>query len=132
MSVVVDASVLVEVLLRTPTGRAAVGRLAGEWMRAPDTLDSEVAQALRRAHRRGFLDDDQLGDALDILLDWPVDRVPTHMLVRGARRWWHNVSAYDSLYLAVALTTESHLVTCDGPLSRAPGIGVPVENVRVN
>ncbi|HEX6569981.1 MAG TPA: type II toxin-antitoxin system VapC family toxin [Acidimicrobiales bacterium] len=131
MSVVVDASVMVEILLKTRTGRAAVARLAGEAAAAPDTLDSEVAQALRRAWRRRAFDDHQLATALDVLADWPLDRVPTRLLVRGSRRWWHNVSAYDSLYLAVALPRGAHVVTCDGPLARAPGTGVPVENVRV-
>jgi predicted nucleic acid-binding protein len=38
---------------------------------------------------------------------------------------------YDALYLAIADAGGAHVLTCDGRLSRAPGTGVPVENVRV-
>ncbi len=81
--------------------------------------------------RRGDLTDDELATALDILLDWPISRVPSSLLVRGTRRWWHDVTVYDSLYLAVAEASGAAVLTCDGPLSRAPGTGVLVENVRV-
>jgi predicted nucleic acid-binding protein len=53
-------------------------------------------------------------------------------VVRASRRWWHNVSADDSLYLAIAQATGAGVLTCDGRLARAPGTGVPVENVRVS
>ena len=131
MSLVVDASVLVEILLKTPLGRAAVGRLADHDVSSPDILDSEVAQALRRACRRGGLDDDELRATIEVLADWPVARVPTRHLVLGSRRWWESVSVYDSLYLAVAVSRRAHLLTCDGPLSRAPGTGVLIENLRL-
>jgi predicted nucleic acid-binding protein len=131
MGLVVDASVVVEILLRTPTGRATAPRLRVEATAAPDILDAEVAQALRRARRRGALDDRGLDGALDLLLDLPVQRLPSRLLVRGTRRWWANVTAYDALYLGVAVARDCRVLTCDGPLARAPGIGVPVENVRV-
>jgi predicted nucleic acid-binding protein len=41
------------------------------------------------------------------------------------------VSAYDALYLAVAVNRSASVLTCDGRLSRAPATGVAVENVRV-
>jgi predicted nucleic acid-binding protein len=74
---------------------------------------------------------ERLGQALDLLLDWPGVRVPSRLFVSRARRWWDNVSAYDSLYLAVADAAEASVLTCDGRLARAPGTGVLVENVRV-
>jgi predicted nucleic acid-binding protein len=100
VAVVVDASVMVEVLLRTPTGRSAALRLRGEPAAAPDILDAEVAQALRRAGRRGLLDDRQVTEALDVLLDAPVQRVPSRLLVRRTRTWWPHVTVYDALYPA--------------------------------
>jgi predicted nucleic acid-binding protein len=131
VAVVVDASVIAEVLLRTPTGRSAALRLRGEPAAAPDILDAEVAQAVRRAGRRGLLDDRQVTEALDVLLDAPVQRVPSRLLVRGTRAWWPNVTVYDALYLGVAAAQGARVLTCDGRLSRAPALGVPVENVRV-
>jgi predicted nucleic acid-binding protein len=131
VAVVVDASVMVEVLLRTPTGRSAALRLRGEPAAAPDILDAEVAQAVRRAGRRGLLDDRQVTEALDVLLDAPVQRVPSRLLVRRTRTWWPNATVHDALYLGVAAAQGARVLTCDGPLSRAPALGVPVENVRV-
>jgi predicted nucleic acid-binding protein len=131
VSIVVDASAAAEVLLRTPTGRVVVERLRGQRAAAPDILDAEVAGVLRRAHRRGILDDRELAAALDVLLDLPVARVPTRLLVRGTRRWWPNVTAYDALYLGVAVGRQARVLTCDGPLTRAPQADVRVENVRV-
>jgi predicted nucleic acid-binding protein len=131
VALVLDASAAVEVLLRTPTGGAIAGRLRGETVAAPDIFDVEVASALRRAHRRGVLDDGPLGLALDLLLDLPVQRVPSRRLIRGTRRWWPNVTAFDALYLGVAVGRNARVLTCDGPLARAPGLGVAVENVRV-
>jgi predicted nucleic acid-binding protein len=128
---VVDASALVEVVTGTATGRAVARRLGSATAVAPDIIDSEVASSLRRQHRWGTLDDRRLHVALDLLLDWPGPRVPTRLVVRASRRWWGNVSAYDSLYLAVARAAEASVLTCDGRLARAPGTGVPVENVRV-
>ena len=132
MSLVVDASAAVEVLLRTPTGQVVVDRLRGQRAAAPDILDVEVASALRRAHRRGIVGDGELSAALDVLLDLPVARVPTRLLIRGTRRWWPNVTAYDALYLGVAVGRQARVLTCDGPLARAPQADVRVENVRVH
>lgn len=128
---VVDASALVELLLRTPTGRAVAARLRHGRPRAPDIIDSEVAAALRRAWRQGALTDHDLHLALERLVDWPAVRVPGRLLVRPSQRWWGNVSAYDSLYLAVAAAAGASILTCDGRLARAPGTGVPTVNMRV-
>lgn len=131
-SLVLDASALVEVVTGTATGRAIARRLGtGETVLAPDVIDAEVASALRRQHQWGALNEDTMRVALELLLDWPGVRVPTRLLVRGSQRWWGNVSAYDALYLAVAEAAQGIVLTCDGRLARAPGTGVPVENVRV-
>ena len=41
-----------------------------------------------------------------------------------------NVSAYDAFYVAAARLFQAPLLTADGPLSRAPGLGVVVHSVR--
>lgn len=41
------------------------------------------------------------------------------------------MTAYDAMYVAVAAATGGTLLTVNGPLSRAPRLDVPVENVRV-
>jgi predicted nucleic acid-binding protein len=105
---------MVEILQSSPTGRAVASRLVGEAVAAPDVIDVEIASSIRRQQRARRMDEDEVCRALDLLLDWPADRIPSRLLVRGTRRWWPNVTACDVLYLA-----------------RAPAVGVPVENVRV-
>jgi predicted nucleic acid-binding protein len=131
VSVVVDAAAMVEIVQSSPTGRAVASRLVGEAVAAPDVIDVEVASAIRRQQRAGRMDEDEVSRALDLLLDWPADRIPSRLLVRGTRRWWPNVTAYDALYLAVAVARQARVLTCDGRLARAPAVGVSVENVRV-
>jgi predicted nucleic acid-binding protein len=38
-----------------------------------------------------------------------------------------NVSAYDAVYIALAEAMEAAIVTCDGPLAKAPGTRVRIE-----
>jgi predicted nucleic acid-binding protein len=42
----------------------------------------------------------------------------------------HNLSAYDAVYVALAEVLDTVLLTCDGPLARAPGMTRRVEFVN--
>ena len=42
-----------------------------------------------------------------------------------------NVSAYDAFYVTVAREHGIPLMTADGRLPRAPGLGVAVQHVRI-
>ena len=64
-------------------------------------------------------------------MDWSIDRVPHRSLVWLAWQHRNNVSAYDSFYVAVARLSDAPLLTADGPLSRAPSLGIVVENIRL-
>ena len=131
MNLVVDASALFEVLLWTPTGQSVARRLTAEEVLAPDIIDAEVASAVRRHLQAGRISESLATRALDVLLDWPGQRVGTRLLVRGSRAYWPAVTAYDSLYVMLAATSAGTLLTCDGRLARATGLDVPVEDVRV-
>lgn len=65
------------------------------------------------------------------LVDWGLRRLPHVLLVQEAWAFRHNVSAYDALYLAAARLHGVPILTADGPLARAPTVGVLVENVRI-
>jgi predicted nucleic acid-binding protein len=84
--IVVDASAVLEVLLRTPAASAIEARLfaAGESLHAPHLLDVEVAQVLRRYYAAGSLDADRGQEALVDLIDLPIARYPHH-LARSAK-----------------------------------------------
>jgi predicted nucleic acid-binding protein len=38
-----------------------------------------------------------------------------------------NLSAYDAMYVALAETLDTVVLTCDAPLSRAPGLARRIE-----
>lgn len=128
---VVDASAAVEYLLKTPAGTAVAQLIARATLVAPELLDVEVLSALRGAVLGGWLEEPRARMALDDLADWPVERIPHRKLVRGAWRHLHNVSAYDAFYVAAARAENVPILTTDGRLSRASGLGVTVQHVRM-
>ena len=128
---VIDASVAVEYLLKTPIGLAMADLIERAVLIAPELLDAEVLSALRRAVLGGRLEEGRALAALDDLIDWPLERIPNRTLARLAWRHLHNVSAYDAFYIAAARAHDAALLTVDGRLSRAPGLGVVVQHVRM-
>jgi predicted nucleic acid-binding protein len=128
---VIDASAATEYLLRTPLG-VEVGSVIGDSsLIAPELIDVEVMAVLRRAVLRREITEQRALLAVEDLVDWTIDRIPHKPLVWLAWQHRNNVSAYDSFYVAVAYISNSPLLTADGPLSRAPNLGVVVENVRL-
>jgi len=128
---VIDASAATEYLLRTPLGLKLVDILEDATLLAPELLDVEVLSVLRRAVLRGELSDHRASLALDDLMDWSVDRIPHLPLLRVAWQHRNNVSAYDAFCVAAARIANATLLTADGPLSRAPSLGITVENIRL-
>lgn len=127
---VVDASVAVEYLLRTPLGRNVADAIEHAFVIAPELLDVEVLSALRRAVLKQRLTPSIAEGAIADLVGWDVVRIPHRPLARSAWRHRHNVSAYDAFYVAAARVFDAPLLTADGPLSRAAGLGIIVQNVH--
>ena len=130
--IVVDASAIVELLLRTPAGRRAEDRLLSrrDSLHAPHLLDVEVAQVLRRYAAAGELSPERGREALADLADLPVQRYPHDALLPRIWDLRQNVTAYDAAYLALAETLRAPLVTCDARLASAPGHDAKVEVLR--
>ena len=129
---VVGASVAVEYLLKTPLGLAVAGMLEDAALVAPELLDAEIVLVLRRAVLRGRLEEARALMAIDDLALWPVERLPHREFTRSAWQHRHNVSAYDAFYVAVADALTLPLLTADGRLSRASGLGIAVQHVRMS
>lgn len=129
---VIDASAATEYLLRTPLGLKLHELIARAVLLAPELLYVEVLSVLRRAVLRQQLDERRAWVALEDLIDWPVDRIPHTALIREAWQHRHNVSAYDAFYVAAARVYDASLLTADGPLARAPVIGIVVQNIRMS
>jgi predicted nucleic acid-binding protein len=127
--IVVDASAVVELLLRTNTGKRVEDRLfsRGESLHAPHLLDVEVAQALRRFALDTELSPERGAQALEDLIDLPVHRYPHDFLLERIWELRRNLTAYDAAYVALAETLIAPVVTCDGALASAPGHAARIE-----
>lgn len=128
---VIDASVAVEYLLKTALGLAAANIIEqASALHAPEFIDVEVMSVLRRLVARDEVPEDRALLALDDLVWWPIERIPTRTLVRHGWRHRQNVSAYDAIYVAAARALEIPLLTADVRLSRAPNLGITIQTLR--
>lgn len=124
-----DASAAVEYFLWTPAGRHVARLFRGAELVAPELIDAEVLSVVRRFVLAGRLPATRGRAAVEDLGLWPCHRVPHRPLLLAAFELRENVSAYDALYVAVAMGTEGSIVTADGPLARAPLPGITVLDV---
>jgi predicted nucleic acid-binding protein len=127
--IVVDASAVLEILLNTDTGRGLADRLLdpGETLVAPQLLDVEVLQVLRRYARSGTLDARRGSQAVEDLTDLPLTRYPHEALSRRVWELRDNLTAYDAVYVALAEALEAPLLTLDRRLAVAPGHRATIE-----
>jgi predicted nucleic acid-binding protein len=129
--IVVDASAVIEVLLATPNSHVIERRmhLADGSLHAPQLLDIEVLQVLRRLCTQGVTTANRCREALDDLSDLPIARYGHESLV--ARIWGlrHNMTAYDAAYVALAEALDAPLITRDRRLGNAPGHTALIEVV---
>jgi predicted nucleic acid-binding protein len=126
-TLVVDASVLVDLLGRTDLADQADAALAGHIVTAPNHVDAEVLSGLVRLHRRGLADADRVAIALHRLATMPITRLAGDQdMLQAAFNLRANVAAADALYVALARRLECPLVTSDASLARAPRLGVTV------
>ncbi len=126
---VVDASIAVEYLLRTPLGLTVADIIEDASLAAPELMDVEVLSVLRRAVLQRRLQESRARTAVNDLSHWPVERISHRELAPLAWRYYQNVSAYDAFYVATAHVHGIPLLTADGRLARATGLGVVVQHV---
>lgn len=127
--IVLDASAVIELVLRTPRGARVGARVTppGESLHVPHLLDLEVAQVLRRYEARRVLTTAETEQALVDLLDLDLVRHEHALLVGRIWQLRANLTAYDACYVALAEALGAPLATCDARLAAAPGLGVTVE-----
>lgn len=126
--IVVDASALLEVLLRTDASEAIEARLfGGGTLHAPHVLDLEVAQVLRRYERAGDLGGRRAAEALEVLASFRIERYPHYLFLTRVWSLRSNATAYDACYLALAEALDAPLLTRDRRLAGIPGHGAAVE-----
>ncbi len=126
MPVVIDASALFELVVKSELAPAVAQAVGVTDMVAPDVVNPEVLSILRRVERRGTLTAQRAVQAVDDLMDAPVRRFSTLPLLAEAWTLRANLTAADACYVVLARVLRCPLVTADRKLSRAPGLDVPL------
>ena len=127
--IVLDASVMVEVLLRTNASGVIESRIfdTGETLHAPHLIDVEVTHVLRRYTLHGNLDPAIAKEALVDLGGFPIARYPHTIFLERIWDLRANLSAYDSTYVALSEGLDATLLTRDRRLAASPVHNVVVE-----
>src|SRR5205823_8389844 len=120
---IIDASAVVEVLLRRAAAEAVERRVHDrrETLHAPHLIDVEVAHVVWRYAVRGEIDGESGRAALQNLADFPVHRYPHVLLLPRIWELRHNFGAYDAAYVALAEALDAPLLTLDQRLAGASG-----------
>ncbi len=121
-TLVLDASVAVDLLAGTGYAPAARKRLAHTELHAPAHFDAEVFSALGRLHRAGELTTGDIDTALAQLAAMPLQRHPVAELLTAAWALRDDLRLVDALYVALAAHLGVRLVTTDHRLARACGV----------
>lgn len=125
--IVVDASLVVEMIIVPAQVKRIRERLVGESAHAPHHLDVEVLNALRGLERGGRLGSDRAEAALGLFSHLRVTRYPIAPLRTRIWELRGSVSAYDAAYVALAQTLRAPLLTADARLARAASDDVAIE-----
>ena len=136
-SVVVDASIAVKWCL--PSVREELVAEAEELLESsrrdrvrflvPDLFWVEVANALWKAVRRNEISANNAAAAMSFLRDLAIATLPSIDIVPQALDLaiTHGRTAYDSLYVALAMQSKSSLITADERLANALAARFPVK-----
>jgi predicted nucleic acid-binding protein len=114
---------VLEALLQTRIGLEIENRILSprETLYAPHLLDLEVTQVLRRYWISGEMTPERGQEALEDLVDLPINRYPHDLFLSRIWELQYNMTAYDAAYVALAEALAAPLLTRDGRLASAPG-----------
>ena len=127
--IVLDASVVIDWLIRSSAAQRIESRISSrnQSLHAPELLDLEVAQVLRRLVREDTLSTSRAETAIEDLLEIRITRYPHSVLLPRIWQLRHNLSAYDAAYVVLAERLGATLLTRDARLAAAPGHSATVE-----
>ena len=119
---VVDASIVVRLLANRTDDEQLRQRLSVlRTVHAPHLIDAEVANAVRGLLHGGKIG---LSRAVEMLADFTalrIRRYPMHSQLGRVLELRNNLTAYDAIYVALAETLQTPLLTQDPKLDRATG-----------
>jgi predicted nucleic acid-binding protein len=131
--IVVDASVAAKWLIREYDSDRAVELLSGACeLHVPDLCIAEIGNMLWKRVRRGDITSEHAMKAVLVASELPAEIHPHSSLVARA---FHiaqdtNLTVYDALYVALAESLETELITADNRLAAA-GTGREAWPVRL-
>lgn len=118
--IVLDASALVDVAIRSNRRAWVLGHLQGEQVCAPGHQPAEVLSALARLSRTGLLSAVDARISIDSVIGLDQELVTiTGAHLRRAFALQSGVRAVDALYVALAEERQCPLVTTDRRLARS-------------
>jgi predicted nucleic acid-binding protein len=131
-SAVVDASALIDLLLRNPAASPALfDRLfrSGDQLHAPHSIDLEVANGIRRMWRRGRITDRAIDEIFETYRVIAIERHANGPILRRIWDLRYNHTSYDAAYVALAEWLGAPLITRDAALARSSGHSARIEYI---
>ena len=127
--IVLDASAALDWLIQNPTGNRIENRILSrnETLHAPQLLDLEVTQVLRRLLQHGVISGQRANVAIQALFNLRIVRHPHTQLLPRIWQLRHNLSANDEAYVSLAELFGATLITRDTRLAAATGHTARVE-----
>ena len=119
MMLVVDASVVAEVLLGSSRAAGAVSAMGEHHLIAPHHLTAEVASVLRGWSLGGHLSEERALVAFEEFEQFGIDQIDMTGLLPTVFALRHNMTAYDALYVVLARVAGCRLLTFDRRLAGA-------------
>ncbi len=121
--IVLDTSAAIELLLSLPLSRKVQALLEEhDWIvAAPQLLQIEVLQVLRRRVTSGMTSVNDAEDALGLLHDINIQYFDHEVLTGRVWELRSNLTAYDASYVTLTELLDGILVTSDARLAHAPG-----------
>jgi predicted nucleic acid-binding protein len=118
---VIDASAVLDLLLGSGAAESVSSRIEKTTLHAPELIDLEVLQILRRYRLHEGLGRSRAEEAL---ADFSALRIHRHRHRLYVARIWElheNLTAYDAAYVVLAEVLQAPLLTSDGKLARSSG-----------
>jgi predicted nucleic acid-binding protein len=127
--IVVDASAVLELLLRTDKGIRVQERVlvSGETLHAPHLIDIEVTQTLRRLAILKEITAARGKQALEDHVSLNIKRAEHKNLLERIWTLRDSITAYDAAYAVLAEILDAPLISCDARLARSHGHKVRIE-----
>lgn len=130
--IVVDASAVLDLLLRTKRSGSLMKRMfeEGQTLHAPHLVDLEVLQVLRRYAIKGILTLDRAEEARADFGDLAIERYPHDIFLDRIWMLRDNITAYDGAYVTLAEALGAPLLTTDSRLAHSSGHEAAIELIE--